>query len=92
MEAMFYVSNKISQIPGVIDTFPHEDLATQGRWSTMTNTMHFKAVTAAPGHQPRKLDSSLLRTRKYHTRPSAPPPPPTPHPPTPILSIQNTTI
>ena len=31
MEAMFYVSNEISQIPGVLDTFPHKNLANQGR-------------------------------------------------------------
>ena len=47
MEAMFYVSNEISQIPGVLDTFPHKDLAGHGRWSIMTDTMHFKAVIAA---------------------------------------------
>ena len=47
MEAMFYVLNKMMQIPGVLDTFPHKDLANQGRWSIMTDTMHFKAVTAA---------------------------------------------
>ena len=41
MEAMFYVSNEISQIPGVLDTFPHKDLANQGR------TTHFKAITTA---------------------------------------------
>ena len=33
MDAMFYVSNEISQISGVIDTFPHKDLASRGRWS-----------------------------------------------------------
>ena len=47
MEAMFYISNEISQIPGMLDTFPHKDLANQGRWSIMTDTMHFKAVTTA---------------------------------------------
>ena len=41
MEAMFYVSNEISQIPGVLDTFPHKDLTNQGRWSIMTDTTHF---------------------------------------------------
>ena len=45
MEAMFYISNKISQIPGMLDTFPHKDLANQGGWSIMTDTTHFKAVT-----------------------------------------------
>ena len=30
MEAMFYVSNEMSQIPGMLDTFPHKDLASQG--------------------------------------------------------------
>ena len=59
MEAMFYVSNEISQIPGVLDTFPHKDLANQGRWSIMTDTTHFKAVTAA-------LDTNLASwTRLY---------------------------
>ena len=48
MEAMFYVSNEISQIPGVLDTFPHKDLTNQGRRSIMTDTTHFKAVTAEP--------------------------------------------
>ena len=33
MDAMFFVSNEISPIPGVIDTFPHKDLASRGRWS-----------------------------------------------------------
>ena len=47
MEAMFYVLNKILQIPGMLDTFPHKDLANQGRWGIMTDTTHFKAVTAA---------------------------------------------
>ena len=47
MEARFYVSNEISQIPGVIDTFPHKDLAGHGRWNIMTDTMHFKPVIAA---------------------------------------------
>ena len=45
-EAMFYVWNEISQIPGALDTFPHKDLASQGRWNIMTDTMHFKAVIA----------------------------------------------
>ena len=27
MEAMFYVSIEISQIPGMLDSFPHKDLA-----------------------------------------------------------------
>ena len=45
-EAMFYVWNEISQIPGVLDTFPHRDLASQGRWNIMTDTMHFQAVIA----------------------------------------------
>ena len=59
MEAMFYVSNEISQIPGVLDTFPHKDLANQGRWSIMTDTTHFKAVTAV-------LDTNLASwTRLY---------------------------
>ena len=59
MEAMFYVSNEISQILGVLDTFPHKDLANQGRWSIMTNTTHFKAVTTA-------LDTNLASwTRSY---------------------------
>ena len=57
MEAMFYVSNEISQIPGVLHTYPHKDLANQGRWSIMTDTTHFKAVTAALDTN---LDSSLL--------------------------------
>ena len=47
MDAMFYVLNEISQIPGVIDTFPHKDLASHGRWSIMTDTTHFKPVIAA---------------------------------------------
>ena len=47
MEAMFYVLNEISQIPGIIDTFPHKDLAGHGRWSIMTDTTHFKPVIAA---------------------------------------------
>ena len=47
MDAMFYVSNEILQIPGVIDTFPHKDLASHGRWSIMTDTTHFKPVIAA---------------------------------------------
>ena len=47
MDAMFYVSNEISQIPGVIDTFPHQDLASHGRWSIMTDTMHVKPVITA---------------------------------------------
>ena len=47
MEAMFYISNEISQIPGVVNTFPHKDLANKGRWNIMTDTTHFKAVTAA---------------------------------------------
>ena len=47
MEAMLYVSNEISQIPGVIDAFPHKDLAGHGRWSIMTDTTHFKPVIAA---------------------------------------------
>ena len=47
MEAMFSVSKEISQIPGVIGTFPHKDLANQGRWSIMTDTTHFKAITTA---------------------------------------------
>ena len=47
MEAMFYVSNEISQIPGILDTFPHKDLAIHGRWNIMTDTTHFKAVIAA---------------------------------------------
>ena len=59
MEAMFYVSNKISQIPGMLDKFPHKDLANQGRWSIMTDTTHFKAVTAA-------LETNLASwTRRY---------------------------
>ena len=45
MEATFYVSNEISQIPGVLDTFPHKDLANQCRWSIMADATHFKAVT-----------------------------------------------
>ena len=47
MEDMFYVSNEILQIPGIIDTFPHKDLAGHGRWSIMTDTTHFKPVIAA---------------------------------------------
>ena len=47
MEAMFYVSNEILQIPGMVDTFPHKDLANQGRLNIMADTTHFKAVTAA---------------------------------------------
>ena len=47
MEAMFYVSNEISQIPGIIDTFPHKYLAGHGRWSIMTDTTHFNPVIAA---------------------------------------------
>ena len=47
METMFYVSNEISQIPCMLDTFPHKDLASQGRWNIMTDTTHFKAVIAA---------------------------------------------
>ena len=59
MEVMFYVSSEISHIPGVIDKFPHKDLATQGRWSIMTDTTHFKEVTAA-------LDTNLASwTRLY---------------------------
>ena len=59
MEAMFYVSNEISHIPGVLNTFPHKDLANQGRWSIMTDTTHFKAVTTA-------LEANLAnRTRSY---------------------------
>ena len=59
MEAMFYVSNEISQIPGVLDTFPHKDLANRGRWSIMTDTMHFKAITTA-------LETNLANwTRSY---------------------------
>ena len=46
MEAMFYVSNEIALIPGVLDTFSRKDLASQGRWNIMTDTMHFKAVIA----------------------------------------------
>ena len=30
MDSMLYVLNEISQIPGVIDTFPHKDLASHG--------------------------------------------------------------
>ena len=47
MDAMFYLSNEISQIPCVIDAFPHKDLSNQGRWNIMTDITHFKAVTAA---------------------------------------------
>ena len=84
MEAMFYVSNKISQIPGVIDTFPHEDLATQGRWSTMTDTMHFKAVTAA-------LDTNLASWTHLYCKQEniiLGPLPPPPHPPPPSLAFR----
>ena len=59
MEAMFYVSNEIPQIPGMLDTFPRKDLANRGRWSIMTDTTHFKAVTTA-------LETNLLNwTRSY---------------------------
>ena len=81
MEAMFYISNEISQIPGMLDTFPHKDLATQGRWSIMTDTTHFKAVTTA-------LEPNLANwTHSYCEQENnllghLPP----------ILSIQNTTI
>ena len=88
MEAMFYISNEISneisQIPGVLDLIPHKDLANQGRWSIMTDTTHFKAVTAA-------LDTNLTSwTRLYCEQENIilgprPPPPP-------ILTIQKTTI
>ena len=44
MEAMFYISNEISQIPGVLDTFPHKDLAHQGRWSITTDTTHLQQL------------------------------------------------
>ena len=47
MDAMFYVSNEISQIRGVIDTFPHKDLASHGQWDIMTDTTHFKPVIPA---------------------------------------------
>ena len=75
MEAMFYVSNEISQISGVLDTFPHNDLANQGKWSIMTATTHFKAVTAA-------LDTNLAKwthlycEKKISHSALAPPPPP----------------
>ena len=75
MEAMFYVSNEISQIPGMLDTFPHKDLANQSRWSIMTDTTHFKAVTAA-------LDTNIASWTHLYceqeniTLGSLPPPPP----------------
>ena len=56
---MFYVSNEISKIPGIIDTFPHKDLAGHGRWSIMTDTTHFKPVITA-------LETNLATwTRSY---------------------------
>ena len=80
MEAMFYVSNESSQIPGMLDTFPHIDLVNQGRWSIMTDTTHFKAVTTT-------LDTNLASWTPLYceqeniTLSSLP-----------ILSILNTTI
>ena len=78
MEAMFYVLNEISQIPGVLNTFPQKDLGNQGRWSIMTDTTHFKAVTTA-------LDTNLTSwTRLYCEQENitlGPPPPPPPPPP-----------
>ena len=82
MEAMFYGSNKISQIPGMLNTFPHKGLANQGRWSIMTDTSHFKAVTTALETNLAKWTCSYCKTRKYPTWPLA----------SSILSIQNTTI
>ena len=87
MEAMFYVSNEILQIPGMLDTFPHKDLANQGRGSIMTDTTHFKEPWT-----PTSLAGLIFIVNKKisHSALSAlcPPPPPPP----PILSIQNTTI
>ena len=85
MEAMFYISNEILQIPGMLDTIPHKDLANFGRWSIMTDTTDFKAVTAA-------LETNLASWTclycEQETITLGPPPPPPPPPP----SIQNTTI
>ena len=59
MEAMFYVSNEISHIPVVLNTFPHKDLANQGRWNIMTDRTHFKVVSTA-------LETNLANwTRSY---------------------------
>ena len=82
MEAMLYVSNEISQIPGVLDTFPHKDFATQGRWSIMTDTMHISKPSPQPW-RPISLTGPILTANKKISY-SAPCPS--------ILSIQNTTI
>ena len=81
MEAMFYVSNKISQIHA---TFPHNDLAHQGRWSIMTDTTHFKMVTAALDTKLASWTCLYWEQENILLGPLPPPPPP--------LSLQITTI
>ena len=78
MEAMFYVLNEILQIPGMLDTFPHEDPANQDRWNIMTDTTHFKAATAAL--ETNLASWTLLYCDQENITLSPPPPPPPPHP------------
>ena len=84
MEAMFYVSNENSQIPGVLDTFPHKELANQGRWSIMTDTTHSKAFTTALETNLANWTCSYCEQENILLGPLPPPPPP---PPPPIIVI-----